>query len=495
MQKLIRNRVLLTILLAGFLVRLAFLLVGARVYYANSQANIFTNGDTHSYVLAFTNLLEHGIYTFDFLEPDAAFGRLPGYPFFYGLHYLVFGPQHAAIALACSQVLLDTLSVLLIFLALRRIWPTAHWTPLIGASLYAFYPFTIIWVTIIGTETLATFLILLWLNYLLRMQSTFLYTLGLGLLIAVAFYVREYLGVLLPISIAYLAIKYYTVARPTWLVTTLRMAALVGLGFGLLYVAWPVRNYLSYHRLIWIKPPTAGYANYNVDFASFRSWVHCWTNDEQLWLDKIAKGTGPFDFPAEAFNTPAERQRANYLAARARQCGSSFYLYRTGLYASAQYRNVALMRANQEYQNNCNNEISIGFEQLKTEFVRQHPVRYWTQVPVQNLSKAFFKRSANRISSGGAKQLLISGLFTYRTLLLLLAVVGVLVSYRQRDMLPVVAYFGFMYLFISFVMRNMEMRYLLQADVMSLIPAASALGYWFDRRQATVSQKSELAGA
>jgi hypothetical protein len=39
-----------------------------------------------------------------------------------------------------------------------------------------------------------------------------------------------------------------------------------------------------------------------------------------------------------------------------------------------------------------------------------------------------------------------------------------------------------MYLFISFIMRNMEMRYLLQADVLSLVPAAGLLGYWLDRR-------------
>jgi hypothetical protein len=492
MRKIIRDRLLLAILFVGLLARLVFLLVGAHVYYANSQADIFTNGDTHSYVLAFTNLLEQGIYTFDFLEPDAAFGRLPGYPFFYGLHYLIFGSQHAAMAVACTQVLLDTLAALLMFLALRSIWSTARWTPYIGAALYALYPFTIIWVTIIGTETLATFLVLLWLNYLMRMRTAFWSTVGLGLLVAVAFYVREYLGVLLPISLVYLAVKYYRTTHPTWLKTTAQAVILASLGFGVLYVAWPIRNYLSYHRLVWIKPPTAGYANYNIDFASFRSWVHCWTNDEQLWLDKVAKGTGNFDFPAIAFTTPAERQQANYLANQARHCGSSFYLYRTGLYSSAQYRNVALMRANKEYQNNCNVEVSTGFDQLKTEFIRRHPVRYWMQVPIQNLSKAFFKSSANRIN-GGAKQLLISGLFAYRTFLLLLAVIGISLSYHRLGILPVVLYFSFMYLFISFIMRNMEMRYLLQADVMSLILTASALGYWFDRSQYAAFRKQKLA--
>lgn len=485
MRQLVRNRLLLVIMLAGLIARLAFLLVGAKIYYASSQTDIFTNGDTHSYMLSFINLLKYGVYTFDFLEPDAAFGRLPGYPFFYGLHYMLFGAQHAAIAVAYTQVLIDTTGILLIFLILRRIYPLARWTPYIGAALYAFYPFAIIWVTIIGTETLATFLVLLWLNYLLRMRVSFSAALWLGLIVAAAFYVREYLGILLPISLSYLAIKYYSAAHTRWLSSVIRVSLIAGLTFTMSYAAWPIRNYLSYDRLIWLKPVTAGYANYNVDFASFRSWVHCWTNDEQLWLDKVAKGTEEIDFPAAAFSTSNERNRATYLAGLARRCGSSFYLYRTGIYGTPRYFNVVAMRANKEYQQNCNAEISAGFNQLKTEFVHRHPVRYWTQVPLQNLWKAFFKSSANRITNGGAKQLLITGLFSYRTMLLLLATAGIVLSYRRLDIWPAAIFFVFMYLFISFIMRNLEMRYLLQSDVVSLVFTAVALGYCFDRKQPT----------
>ena len=482
MRTLIKDRILLAIGLAGALVRLAFLLVGAKVYYGSTQSDIFTNGDSHSFILSFTNLLQHGVYTFDFLEPDAVFGRLPGYPMFYGLHYLIFGPQHASLAVACTQLVLDTLGILLIFQALRRIWPAARWTPYLGAALYAFYPFTIIWVTIIGTETVATFLVLLWVNYLLRMRAALLPALGLGLIIAMAFYVREYLGVLMPISLVYLAAQYHATNPGSWRATTVRVSLWASVAFGVLYLAWPIRNYVSYHRFVLLKPPTAGYANYNIDFASFRNWVHCWTNDEQFWLDKVAKNTGPYGFPADAFDTPAEQQQAEYLASRARQCGSSFYLYRTGLYASAIYRDTAKMRANREYQENCNSEISAGFNELKAQFVQRHPVRYWTHVPALNLRKAFFKSSVNRVGEGGAKQLLIKGLFLYRTLLLLLAVLGVVLFYRNYKLWPAVLYFGFMYLFVCVIMRNVEMRYLLQADALSLLLTASALGYWFERQ-------------
>lgn len=484
MQTFLRDRWLQFILSGGVLVRVLFVLFGAKVYYASSQANIYTNGDSHSYIRAFTNLLEHGVYTFDFLEPDAVFGRLPGYPFFYGLHHLIFGSQHAMQAVAWTQVLLDTVSILLVYLALRKIWPLSKWIPRIGALLYAFYPFTIVWVTIIGTETLGAFLILLWLNYLLGMKNLVSNYILLGLLIAVAFYEREYLGALLPISILYLTVNNIKYNRQKWASMTVRMGFFVALSFGLLYVLWPVRNYYSYHRFVLVKPPTAGYANYNVDFASFRSWVQCWTNDEQYWLDNVAKGKGKIDFPSEAFSTGNEEQEAEMLALEARRCGSSFYLYRTGMYATPTYFNVRLMKANREYQNNCNLDISRGFSQLKSNYISKHPLQYWVKVPMLNIKKAFFKSNKNNASKG-LQQYLIAAIFLYRTILLLIALVGLIMFYKRTELMPAVLFFGFMYLFISFILRNLEMRYLLQADVMSLLLTASLLGCWLDRKDAS----------
>lgn len=479
MQKVIQDRILQFLLFGGATVRILFVLFGAKVYYGGSQPNIYLNGDSHSYIRPFTNLLEHGVYTFDFLEPDAVFGRLPGYPFFYGIHYLIFGSYHAVEAVAWTQVVLDTTSILLVYLALKKIWPSAQWTPRIGAALYAFYPFAIVWVTIIGTETLGIFIILLWLNYLLGITKKINQWVLLGLLLATAFYEREYLGILLPVSLLYIIITNINANRKQWVGLTARMGFFVILGFGGLYILWPIRNYYSYHRVILLKPPTAGYANYNVDFASFRSWVQCWTNDEQYWLDDVAKGKGKISFPPEVFKTSVERQKAEALALEARRCGSSFYLYRTGIYATPIYFNVAAMKANREYQNNCNTDISAGFTQLRTSYISTHPLQYWVNVPLLNLKKAFFKSSKNG-KTEKARGYLITILFAYRSVLLIIALIGMAFFYKRIECLPATLFFLFMYLFVSFFMRNLEMRYLLQADVVSLLLTASLLGYWLD---------------
>lgn len=113
-------------------------------------------GDSDSYT-GFKTYLEHGIYSFDLTHPDARFGRMPGYPLFWGIHYVLFG-EGVWKAIAISQAVLDSLSTLLVFLIVQKACSTK--AGLLSAVIHAVYPFSIMWVSITGTETVATFLML-----------------------------------------------------------------------------------------------------------------------------------------------------------------------------------------------------------------------------------------------------------------------------------------------------------------------------------------------
>ena len=125
-MKLSVKKGLLALVLAAFVLRALFMVYGAPVYYGLPAPFCYSFGDATSYMWAAENLIDKGHFTFDFLEPDAAFGRLPGYPLFYGLHYLVFGPVRAIYATAWSQVVLDSLAVLLVFAIVRRMAPRSR---------------------------------------------------------------------------------------------------------------------------------------------------------------------------------------------------------------------------------------------------------------------------------------------------------------------------------------------------------------------------------
>lgn len=521
-----KKKGLILLVLGAFALRALFTLYGAPIYYGMPAPYCYSFGDALSYMWSAENFLNNGHYTFDYLEPDAAFGRLPGYPIFYGLHYLVFGPVRAIYATAWSQVVIDSFVVLLVFGIMRRLAPRSQYAPWVGAILYATYPFIIFWVPMVYTELLSTDVTLLVFYAMLRYNGSRWAAFGLGLLVAVSLFMREYLGLLLPIGMLWVVWQHGGLGRrPAWVA-----AILVGLGFATLYLGWPVRNYLNYHRVVLLKPKTAGYASHKADLDEFRSWVHCWTNDENPWIDQVAKGTGPINFPAFIFANPAEQAEAQRLVTEARRCGSSFFMQREAtnstryglkqekaaataaaahphdksyqvydshksMYRSIYtvYRDTAYMMHDATYlfyrNHNCNAEVGDGFKQLRMSYEQRKPVAYWLDVPGANLFKAVFKSlPAGQMNGGGAQALVVRLLFGYRSLLLLIGLAAFWVHRRQRAMWPIAIYTGTMFLFICLIMRNLEMRYLLQADVLMLLPAAVLLGEladrWLNRRPA-----------
>lgn len=466
------DRMLLCILSIGILIRVLFVLIGAKAYYGPDQ--MFMNGDSVSYTMSFHNLINHGAYTFDFLEPEASFGRLPGYPFFYGMHYLLFGQKYAIQAVAWTQAMMDCVSILLIFLIASRInIRNNYFTPYIAAALYALYPFIIVWTTIIGTELLATFLVLVWLYTLLSNSRRWSHFALLGIEVALLFYVREFLGIMLPITCLYLLFS----KRENWQ-RAIRNCVFVGLGFGALYIWWPTRNYVFQHRLVLVKPERAGFANYKVDMTSFLDWVHSWSNESTYWLQQVLNNPHP-NFPSTIFASPQEQEQAQKLVVQANDCGSSFYLYKN--FAKIHYDDAQSMRRNQDYTVECNAEIQQGFDQLRLSYKRRNPIEYYTKVPLENLFKVFFKSGTQAADGRSKKQLLLAVVFGYRSLLLILGVIG-LIAYRKIEGIqPIFTFWVFIVVFLCWYFRQLEMRYLLQADVLLILPAALLIGQWLSQ--------------
>jgi hypothetical protein len=131
---------------------------------------------------------------------------------------------------------------------------------------------------------------------------------------------------------------------------------------------------------------------------------------------------------------------------------------------------------------NCNDEVAALFTELRASQRTHNAWNFWVAVPLQNLGKALFKRRLYDRASGLRR--LAELLFVYRTLLILAgaagAVVFILRGHDQRGfMLAALLFALLLYLAMcagtSPQMRNIEMRYLLPADVLLLIPAGGLL--------------------
>ncbi|MCB2379716.1 glycosyltransferase family 39 protein [Hymenobacter sp. BT635] len=479
------------LLAVGLVLRLLFLAFGAEIYYSSRQSDIYSNGDSYSYVLSFHNLLEHGRYTFDLTEPEAAVGRLPGYPFFYGAHFLVFGQQKVLFATACTQVLLDTLGIWLIYVITARLSSPTSWAPFLAALLLTLYPFSIVWVTITGTETLGLFLVLLWWAALLLMRPRALNWVLLGVLLAVILYVREFLGVCVAVTMLYLLIgsdkkDLRTIAHPIVLVLA---------GFLSLYIWWPVRNYMVLGRLIPLKPAAAGYANLQEDAQTALAWMLTWTNDVTMGFDEIMFAEKP-SFPEHVINTPAEKQLIDSLVTLSRTCASSFHVRMLLLRGSTSETDASAGAGFNHYQkaqqvntlrhHNCNDVVSAGFNRLRASYIHRHPIRARVEVPLLNFQKILFKSQFKPIS--GEKitraQQLTSVLFMWRSVLLALGFIGAWRYRKLPGLWPALMFAAVIFGYMAIVFRTMEMRYLLQADVFMLVPAALLLASWVPQRWA-----------
>lgn len=429
----------------AILSRLAFIVLGSKF---TPNGSLFINGDSSSYSLSIINFLEKGIYSFDLENADAPFGRLPGYPVFWGLHYILF-KNSTHVAVAITQAILDAAVVFLLYSIIKRL-TNNPWLALAAGLIYATYFLAIFWVPVTGTESLGIFISILFLYILSKekYESSYWY-LSLGICSAVAFYIREYLGILFFLTGLYLFIRF--------LQGKIKFKAILvyGLSFFCLYTLWPIRNYISYNRIEFLKPPTAGYERYGKDVAAFRSWMYTWHTDMEPYMTRIIKREDP-DFPMFIKKNEKENSYIQHLLDSAMTCGSSFYKWKY-------YKTFTGV--------NCNSYVARGFDSLKNDFIKRYPTKYYLEVPFLNVIKALFKSGLSKEPTSTWASLLFNILFGWRTLFVLLGCIGFYFMPRSIVGFVVCAFPLFMYVFICYFIRQVEMRYLLQADVVLLIPA------------------------
>ncbi len=462
LHKIIRSyKILLLIFSIGFIIRLLFLLFFAEKLLGTGM---YINGDTFGWIESFKNLWNHGKYTFDLTNKEAYFGRVPGFAFFWGVHYLVFGEALAYKAVAYSQLILDSCCILLLYGIAWRMLKDRK-VALISASLYAIYPFIIYWVTVSYSEILANSLNLLLFFILLKENKRYYHFLILGLLSATCFLTREF------VALNLLALFLFVfLLQNTSFAKKLTYIAFVSLGFLSLYLSWPIRNYINHDRII-LGRTWGGFGQAGIDFRNFHSWVTCWDNDEMYWLDQVLEKKGAVTFPKEIFQNDAEEKYAQKIATDALNCGASFNVLSKNLKGFPSTDG-----------SDCTKEVALGFDSLKWSYIKNNTFSYLTIVPLKNIYKIIFKNNlAQRSMVQTNSSILTIAIFSFRTFLILAGLIGCLLLYKTRPSYPIILFCALLYFFFCFIFRTIEMRNLVYAEVLMLIPAAYAIRLLFKK--------------
>lgn len=451
------DRFLRWLIITGLILRLAFMKWGAPLYYGTPD--YATNGgDTWAWVSSMQNLVHTGTYTADPNYPDGKFFRPPGYALFLMVFYILSGFNLAlSFKLAAFvQILLDTISIWLVYQIIRKTSRNETLSA-IGSFLYCFYPFALVWTSVLYPESPSLFFMLLSIYLIVKPVSARNYIIS-GLSLGFSVLLRVQIIFLLP------AIAWYLYKRHQSLrYLILKPAICFFLAFGACYGSWPLRN-LFYGKFI----PAQELVNdkhFSEDFVSYMFYIWSVKTDHRPQFDQIINGQ-QVQWPEASYLNPGDSATLAHLARLCDSCGRGFSHFQAS---------TGLIKSPIIEDNECTRYIASEFKRLRSEQIRNNTFHFLIEVPLGNFKKAFFK-SGLYDKKSWLVQIISSLLFSVRTLLIFTGLAGIWYNRKacliDRDFCNLLLiYFIGWYVALCAGYRNIEMRYFLPTDVLLLIPA------------------------
>jgi hypothetical protein len=345
---------------------LAALAAGAALRLWILHAHPQIQGDSLLYGDIAANWLTHGVYGHTVghasgvstVEPTLV--RLPGYPAFLALCFVLFGINnyHAVLYL---QVVIDLGTCLLVArLAARVCGPRAGRPALLLAALC---PFTANYAAAPLTETLSVFCVALGFLALAEIieSPTPLWMISLIFSWSFATLLRPD-GALLAV-VLWAALIFYG-RRGLGLGRAVRLAMTAALLSVLPFVAWGVRNWGTFHVF---QPLAPRYANDPGEFAApgFVRWVKTFSADfastSEIYWNGNSDRIDPRTLPARAIDNAAQDQETQRLL--------------------RDYNDITTLTP----------EIDVRFDQLAQERIRANPFRYYVTLPLLRLANMWLR--------------------------------------------------------------------------------------------------------
>jgi len=455
-MKNLKEKKIIYILLIGLISRLFFLFFLAKSIF--NRTSIFTDSDTFDWAYSIETLIKHGTYSVELSNQYGYFVRMPGYSFFIGIFYLITGCNWdlAFPVIGIVQLLLDVFSIFLIYKIVLKVFSVDK-IALIAALLYATYPFIIVWNPVVYSESISVFLLWVGLYYLVYNEKKRNIYFS-GIFIGLALLCRPQIALIVPIIVVYLFFHNKFKLKFQKIIYFLLMVLLI-------YGVWPLRNYINYGKIIYTQD-LRGIGCWDNDVLSFMQYIYSVKTDWEPQFGQIIHNEKVV-FPRNAYDSKDDSLKLEEAVMLAKNCSSGFSQWK------GYWKKPFL-------EPNCNERVIELFTELRNNQMKNHPVNYYFIVPIHNLSKALFKM--NLVKNNSHYNYIKKFLFVYRTLLIILGLFGgvIMLSDKKREQklfsIIVLGFFGLLYLYLcagtSVQLRNIEMRYFLQADVLLLIPAS-----------------------
>ena len=425
----------LIVLISALVLRLTILLIMG--FQTNWNGTSFLNNDSFSYIGSFENFIVNGKYMFDLAIEDSRYGRTVGYPLFYGFFYLL-NPTYSIWLTILAQIFLDSIASLLLLQIVSKLNTNSRIYSLVGFAAIA-NPFTIYWALVIGTESLGYFITVLIFSILTCLKEDYRKYIYLGIAVGIAFHIRPYLAIL-GVSIALFIVLRHTFRK------AIHYSFILFTAFMVVYIPWPIRNYILSQKIILVAPVSAGYYRYSPDIMSIRKWAYLWTNDFDNLMDNYLLNPNEIVLPQNSYFSQNETNKIKQYISLGRECGQGINYWMNG----------------KVIENPCDSVVAQFFNQEYASFRINYPLTAYFKVPSLNIYKYFFKLSSKE-NAYGIVEILI---FLVRSAVIIIGLLYLLFSLKSNKAIKVAfLFFFFAQLFlIACYFRQMEMRYMFQAE-------------------------------
>lgn len=202
--------------------------------------------DNEWYLNPAVNYIKYGIYAVDVGNDYTKVRRAPGYPVFYGLHYILFGENWAHHLIVFTQSILFALSALLLGLGVFN-FTNSERVSVIAATLYAVCPFTAGYAFYTITEAVHPSLVIFTFYFLSKCSGNKARQIDVvltGVFFAVTVLVRP-ANILFAVAI--ICVAFARALQEEEVKKSIRGFVVFGLnvslGFWMIVLPWVIRNY------------------------------------------------------------------------------------------------------------------------------------------------------------------------------------------------------------------------------------------------------------
>jgi hypothetical protein len=256
--------------------------------YGNSDGILFgstlSSPDNTWYLNQIVNYVNGFGFTIDPLDPIYSVRRTPGYPIFYGVHYLLFGEIGAHKVITFTQIFLHALAAVCMFRIACLISKSLK-TAFLAAALYGLSPFISSFLFMTITESIfpATIVFSIYLAFSCFINNSFLRSIFAGVMMAFTVLISPRTGLTIFFIIALLF--YFGKLKD---INKSKIGIIYILAFLTTMAPWTVRNYLLTDRFI---PLETYYINHTMEDQGLKNmalyrWWSTWGSPDGVRLHK-----------------------------------------------------------------------------------------------------------------------------------------------------------------------------------------------------------------